>query len=219
MFSDDPIRLRFFGLDLRPRKKRRWLVVLTYSLFCGLFVVVMKYDYFGRDNFLGMGVAFALALFGIFALSWPIKAFDKEPIPPGGIVKGNRVLFALDDWSKYKYGDVLDALPFAKKQELLRFFSPDKYVSVSVSLFNPSLTSHDAIERNHASHKALRFLTFLLFFMAMMSFAYRYWTIHAGTVLLGLLLIAFTAPRAIILWSGPDLCDEDAVWELGEGQA
>ena len=76
MLATDPRRLRFLGLDLRPRARRRWAVVLVSVAYMAITVSATR-QVFPDGRVVIWLASVAVAFFGIFGHTGPVKSFDE----------------------------------------------------------------------------------------------------------------------------------------------
>lgn len=202
MFSENQTQLEPFEINLRLRSRRRWLVTLVYAAFAVTLVVGTARESFSKEKTADLIVCTLIYLGGFITLSYPLKQFSGTPIPHGGAIRDKRVLLSLDDWAIYKYGKPLDKLAQKYRDKLLEFYDPDKYVSIHHSVFNLELTPEDARERDQASHTVLQILVMLLLIVGGSAV---FWIEGFQTMIVGLLVVATTGPRAVVLWTKPDI--------------
>jgi hypothetical protein len=76
MLATDPRRLRFLGIDLRPRARRRWAVGLVYAAYMAV-TVTATHHAFPDDRIVVWLASVAVVFFGIFGHTGPVKSFDE----------------------------------------------------------------------------------------------------------------------------------------------
>jgi hypothetical protein len=217
MLSSDPKHLKLFGIDLRPRWRRRVLVVITYLVYEGVMIAGYRRVAFPSEQMIDWVATACVIFLSIFGLFSPLKSFEDVRVPVGGKLfagwKNPRMVMlgSLDDWSKYKYGNVFDEATEEQQKELLRTYRVGNYLVPfkGVSGFDARvLDERELAERNEALRKTLKFLILALIIEATNQ---RLWTHPAGGVFLELLAAAATAPKAIVLWSEADPREREAV--------
>lgn len=216
MLSSDPKRLRFLGIDLHSRIRRRWLVVLAY-LFYFFALAAIGSAFEGRQAFPSEHLLLFIVSFGFLffaplsGIKGPVKSFDDVRRPAGGKLFGKGVILRnLDDWAKYRYGDVFDAITPEQQQKLLRVYRVGNYLLPfkSASSFDTEIPDErELAERDRASHQALRFLGLMLICSAVI--VANNWNRHGNSgdltaTFLEFAVTALTLPQAIILWHESD---------------
>ena len=217
MLSDDPKKLRFLGIDLRSRGRRRVLVCLTYFLF--LFAMAGVQTFFDDHHVTshwwtlpgGFWELAALMLVtcafssGIFRENGPVKPFG-----PHKLFKryGDRlILETRDDLARYLHEKPLAELSLEEQAEVKRRWRPGRHLAKDKAFFAPGLPDErELAEVGRASRTALGILCFLLMMSAGTLARYGV-DLHSGAATVDcceLALAAFTLPKAIILWGEAD---------------
>lgn len=217
MLSDDPKKLRFLGIDLRSRGRRRVTVVLTYSFFVVTMAVVQTFfDYHPMQSdtwalrggfwelIAMLAVTYAFSN-GIFRENGPVKPF--QPKRQFGCYGNRLVLETRDDWAMYLYEKSFSELTVEQQVEVRRRWRPGKYLVKDKPFFAPGLPDErELAEAGLASRTALGIVWFLLM-ASSVSFAVRGMNLHADAVTvsgLELAVAVFTLPKAVILWREAD---------------
>jgi hypothetical protein len=214
MLNPDPAKLRYLGIDLRSRTRRRWVVSITWALFfVGMAMLSNWFDsqrYFMSHPLLALGLALGAVILytlgSVFRDGGALKHFDLPTWRLRGL-RGQFVLLqSLDDWARYKHGARLDELPLEQQEEVLRTYRMGFYFFPADKSMTPErLDEREIAVRNQASMSTLKWLTLFCF-----SFAATYATssgLHRMDVVLGLMtigVIALNGPKSIILWNEPD---------------
>jgi hypothetical protein len=216
VLTDDPKRLKFFGIDLHSRKRRRIMVVFTYAVYL-IAMTALETAFQDRGTHDGMwplpggfvevilmyGVSFAMA-FGIFRDNGPVKSFNERKSP--FLTYGDRiVLETRDDWAKYLYDQSFDALPSDKQDDVRLRWRPGRSLAPYKHLFEPGFPDErELAEANRASRRALNIIALFLSITAA-----RYAT-NLGrhpraddlvVLFLEMTVAAVTLPKAVILWN------------------
>lgn len=212
----NPEKLRYLGIDLHSRTRRRVLVVATWLAFLvgmeALNVVLSLVPWFGVHPMaaLGLGMA-AVALFSfgsVFRDGGAVRRFQM----PIWCMRGHKgegfvMLRDLDDWARYKFGAKLADLPEAEQQQVLRTYRVGYYWFPAGRSRTPErLDERELAVRNEASVTTLRWVGLLCFSFAG-TFGARMRPIGSGEVGITLLMLgccAFNGPRSVILWNEPD---------------
>jgi hypothetical protein len=216
MLNPDPAKLRYLGIDLHSRTRRRIVVVFTWLAFViGMSLLSYTLDtqpFFLAHSIIGFYlVAFAVGLFtlaSVFRDGGVVKTFHLRVWHIHGMRGGEFVLLrSLDDWARYQHGARLTELPEEQQREVLRTYRVGYYVFPADKSKTPErLDEREIAVRNQASTNALRWVTLFCF-----SFAGAYATktipIRSTDVAMSLLtlgIVAFNGPRSLILWNEPD---------------
>jgi hypothetical protein len=216
MLNPDPAKVRYLGIDLHSRTRRRIVVALTWMVFViGMGLLSYTLDtkpFFHTHPIIGFYlVALAVGLFilgSVFRDGGVIKSFTLRVWHIHGPRGGQFVLLrSLDDWALYQHGARLADLPEGQQQEVLRTYRVGYYVFPADKSKTPErLDEREIAVRNQASTNALRWVTFLCFYLAG---AYAVGTIPLRSTdvamsFLTLGVCAFNGPRSLILWNEPD---------------
>ncbi|MGD0682096.1 MAG: hypothetical protein ABR990_08595 [Terracidiphilus sp.] len=200
MLSSDPKRLKRLGIDLRPRWRRRVIVYLTYFIYVGVIFLAEGRNVFPSERVVDWFVSICVIFFSIFGIFSPLKSFGDVPIPAGGRLIGKKVMLgSLDDWAKYRYGNIFDQTSPEEQKELLRTYRVGNYLLPfkSASGFDPRVPDErELAEINAASKKALQYLLVLLLFSAVSP---TIWQHQAAEIYLILAVLAATLSKAIVL--------------------
>lgn len=207
MLSSDPKRLRFLGIDVRPRWRRRTMVVLTYLVYEAAMILGGRIQGSPRGHVIEWAATFCVLIFSICGLFSPLKSFDEPRPPAAGRLwygwKDTVVLGSLDDWAKYRYGNAFDQISEQEQHELLKTYRVGNYLMPykGASGFDPRVPDErEMAERNLALSQSLKVVVGLLAFEA----AESIWVRSSGYAFLELLVLAMTAPKAILLWNEAD---------------
>ncbi len=231
MLNPDPKKLRWLGIDMRSRTRRRCAVVLHVAVgVLGLFTlaaatadepVLQRYH-------LSLYLMLLLTLLcsqGIFREGGVVKPFQErkehEKAPwrlrgrPGRFV----MLGSLDDRAEYRYGAKFDDLAEAEQQELLMKYRVGNYLfpaeaskAPGMQKAPPILDEREQREKERANSITLKVMTGWLFYLAA-----NYGTGHSkamsGADIASLLLtfgfFATNGPKIYILWNEPSPLSED----------
>jgi cytochrome c oxidase assembly factor CtaG len=91
MLATDPRCLKFLGLDLRPRARRRWAVALVYVAYMAV-TISATHQVFPDGRVVIWVASVAVAFFGIFGHTGPVKSFDEPQIAFASEVPDEREL-------------------------------------------------------------------------------------------------------------------------------
>lgn len=210
MLNPDPRKLRFLGIDLRSRFRRRCAVVLMFGSYLLLVILVatgMEQSPILQRYHLGIWLMLAvLSLFsmGIFREGGPVKAFHEPVWKLRGFKGGAVMIRSLDDLAEYRFGAKLDALPPAEQSEVLRSYRVGNYLfSADTSRAPSRLDERERIEKDRAYSATLASLTRYLFIMAGV-YGMRKGAISPAEVAATLFFLAYiglNGPKAAILWN------------------
>ena len=210
------VKLRYLGIDLHSRARRRFAVALTWiALFLAMTALSVLFDseaWFRDHPLVALLVAgLAAYLFSLVSVFrdggavrrfempvWKVSAGDKS----GYVMLGN-----LDDWARYKYDGALAELPEEEQQQVLRTYKVGYYLFPADRSRAPErLDEREIAVRNQASTNALRWVVFFCFSTAgaCASSVQHVGRLDLAMELLTIGLIGLYAPRALILWNEPN---------------
>jgi hypothetical protein len=219
MLSAEEKRLRWWGMDMRPRWRRRVAVVLTYLLIFTMVIVVS--GWLETHAFWAM-LAVGAGTMGIVGLSvlrqnGVVKRFEDNPhLRVRGMGEMVRV-DGLDQWAQYFYGvaDFDSASETQKDDLLLRY-------RVGARLFPkrrgqneaPWLDEREMKQRDSAERWTLKTgMTLLCYYTGIYIFrAAKQRTVQPLDVAFELWMLAvlmMTLPKARVLWTEKDPRDDD----------
>lgn len=214
--------LRWLGIDMQARWRRRVAVLVTYFAFVVVVDKVYNGGYWGHPALTMLVLTGAVLGLGVFRGLGPVKSFDVPP-PKGDFNSKYIVVHGLDDLARYRYGVAnYDAANKEQQSDLLQTY----HVGMRLFPRKPSLDEQTGLgeqdwvderekkERVDAERWARRWL------MTMIAITMgRYLARHTSTPpcevagdLLWLLILATTLPAARILWTEPD--PRDAFGEI-----
>ncbi len=119
MLAANEKRLRWWGMDMRPRWRRRVAVVVTYMAFLAA-ISFSDQPWWGHPMITTMTLLVAVQCVGVFRSRGPLKNFE-------GLVgekPGARMIVnGLDEWASYRYGaPAFDEATEEQQAELLRSY-------------------------------------------------------------------------------------------------
>ncbi len=212
MLNPDPNKLRFLGIDLRSRLRRRCAVVLTFAVFFAALLslsVEMDESKLLQGHSVGpvlmLVICFVCSL-GIFRENGPVKAFNEPVWRLKGVKGGSVLLRSLDDLAEYRFGGKFDDLPAAQQNDVLGSYRVGNYFYPAASSKAPSrLDERERLEKDRAYSTTLASLTRYLFIMAGIYSARRSGISpsEAVALLFGFGFIGLNGPKATILWNEP----------------
>jgi hypothetical protein len=212
--------LRWLGIDMRPRWRRRIAVIVTYVAFA-LAVAVVGDGGWGHPYITMIVLVGAVLYLGIFSNSGPVKSFE---VPQPGTFGSKYVLVnGLDDLARYRYGVACyDAASEEQKSDLLQTY----HVGTRLFPRKPALDEQTGLserdwvderekqERVLAERWARRWLLTMLG-VTTGRYLWRHTPVQPLEVvadLLSLGVLAATLAQARILWTEPD--PRDAAGEI-----
>jgi hypothetical protein len=207
--------LRWLGIDMRTRWRRRVVVVLTYAVF---FVVRAWLDLWQGYGWLtpvkGMfALVLAIEFLSVFRDGLILKSFE-EVRRHGSYKNQPGAKFGMRIGKKMLTSRLKSSLRFqlmsstAQEEELKRVEQRvEQSFPYEIREDDPDgLDERERAERNHASRGMVRFLTTMLICGAIdAAMNGRSWKASdVVNFLLGLLVIVRTGPKALVLWREPD---------------
>jgi hypothetical protein len=220
MLASEAKKLRWFGIDMRPRWRRRVAVIATYAVLVVLIAAaggtINSEAYFKTHRvFALLALTIPTAgwlLLSVFRPNGVVKSFDNTP--PVKSAQGYVILGSLDDWARYRYGAAsFEQATEEQQKELLRTYRVGNYrVAVKRApegLVAPEpwkLDEREIAERNRISHWALNRIGFFLVMMAGPAMVGREpWSpSDVSSLLWSFALLTWTLPQARVLWTEPD---------------
>jgi hypothetical protein len=213
MLNNDPKRLRFLGIAMHSRVRRRIAVMATYTVAFVISVVISARVWDGLGHpYISLWVLAGVVTFGgIFRSGGLVKSFDVPKQRDGA----TRMVGSLDEWAQYRYGTPSFEESSAEQQrELLDAYRVGTYL-VPQDKLKPRYGMPDereAAERDRVSRRTLVWLASYLGYIAA-SFSVRSYrrvdSLDVVATLLTMMVLALTLPKAMVLW-------EEADPEVGE---
>jgi hypothetical protein len=221
MLATDEKRLRWWGIDMGPRWRRRVAVVATYFVLFVL-VAVATDNHWAAHNYLALAAMVLLTVIwqslSIFRKDGVVKSFEDPPLTKSGI-RGMVFVNGLDEWAQYKFGVAsFEDANEQQKAELLRRYRVGTYAFPAKPKPWTGLDEREVGERDDASRWALRRIAWLLAFYAG-TFAVKPKPIAPVAVagfLWSFFLLAVTLPQARVLWTEPDAREVGGEMEMVE---
>jgi hypothetical protein len=198
MLRSDP-RLRWLGIDMRARWRRRAAVVVTYLAFFVAIASTSNGGWWGHP-FIAMLVLVAVVMLGgVFSSFGPVKPFEDPPEKV--FVNG------LDEWARYRYG--VENFEMASPEQQAYLLSTYR-VGTFVLPGKPYLDERELKERERAERWSRGVITTVL---AVITGNYvRHATVSGLEVaadLVTLSVLLWTLPRARVLWTERDPRDTE----------
>lgn len=210
MLTNDPKRLRFLGIDLHSRHRRRAAVVFTYLAYF-LVMVGLGGAFDDRQSpwteyLIMFACTAAIMHLGLFRTRGPVKRMNEGP----NMYRDRVLLRSLDDWSRYLHGGDFENLSQEQQHEVLMKYKVGNYLFPEKNRhagFDPEAPDErELAERDRASTRALQIVTTFLFSLtgATIYDAARHRADGGPPLFMMLALAAVTLPKAIILWYEAD---------------
>jgi hypothetical protein len=207
MLAADEKRLRWMGVDMRPRWRRRWAVGLTYGFYCVAAVTVDSW-FPSHPVAVFWVITAAVAWLGVFRDNRLLKKFD---VPQTRDRSKKVMVGSLDEWARYRYGAAgFEESTEEQKAELLKTYRVGTYLMP----WREELDSDLPDEREAALRDAVSRRTLVLMGSFLVSWAAQYSSrmkhaehvsgLEVVQVLLSAALMAITLPRAMVLWEERD---------------
>jgi hypothetical protein len=205
MLSAQENRIRWMGIDMRPRWRRRTAVIVTYvtSLAAALWLSSWQGDEWLTPVKALFGLFFAIEFVTVFREGGLVKTFQDPQLILGAAGKSWGLRwgkFLMRSSSKYKY-----TTP-EKQQEMLRRLEQGFPYTIQPDQSGDAPDERERAERDIASRRTLQFLSVILIYNAVNTgMQGKSWTaVQVVSAMLTYLVIARTGPKARILWSEPD---------------
>jgi hypothetical protein len=209
MLAAEEKRMRWWGMDMRPRWRRRVAVMVTYLAFIPA-LASSGAGWWGHPIVAMVTFVFAVMLFGVFGSFGPLKNFKGE----------RRVVRVdgLDRWTQYKFGvSSFEEATDEQKDYVLQTYSVGRRVILKQS----SLDERELQERDEAVRWAMGWIGL---FVA--GYAGTYANAHhpvagteVGADLWTILVLMVTLPSARVLWRERDPREMSGEMELVEKEA
>jgi hypothetical protein len=213
--------LRWLGIDMRARWRRRVAVLVTYLAFLAV-VTILQDGAWGHPFLTMIVLGAAVHLLGVFSHFGPVKPFDD---PPRQAQSKNVFVHGLDELARYRY-DVAnyDAATPEQQSDLLQTY----HVGLRLYPRKPSqdgqyglgemywLDEREKNERVEAHQWARRWLMMMIT-LTMVHYLRRHsnpTSVEVAGDLFWLEILAWTLPAARILWTEADPRDTPGEIEL-----
>jgi hypothetical protein len=210
MLATDEKRLRWWGIDMHARWRRRVAVVATYFVLFEMVEVAMENHWPAHHYWTLMGMVIATTSWvaaSVFRTNGVVKSFE-DPLRMRGNMAGKMLVNGLDEWARYRYGVAsFEEASEAQQAELLKRYRVGTFV-VPVKPKAEQWTGLDEREigeRDDASRWALQTIAGILaFYAAVLSVQRSILPIEAAGFLWSFSLLARTLPQARVLWTERD---------------
>jgi hypothetical protein len=211
MLATDEKRLRWWGIDMHARRRRRVAVVATYFVLFVMMVTATSNRWPSHVYWTLMGMVVSTTgwvAISVFRKNGAVKSFE-DPLRMRGSMAGKIFVNGLDEWARYRYGVAsFEEASEAQQAELLKRYRVGTFVVPAKPKGEQwtGLDEREIGERDDASRWALQRLAGLLAFYAA-TLAVKPKPI-APLVVAGFLwsfsLLARTLPQARVLWTERD---------------
>ena len=211
MLASETKKLRWMGIDMRPRWRRRVAVVTTYAVFqmlIGSVATLATNGHLFGHRYLTLvamvGASMCWFWLSVFRSGGVVKNFDDPAVFRGGKYM---IVGSLDEWARYKYGATgFEQTTKEQQTELLRTYRVGNYLVPAKLLEDYRLDERERAERDRITRWALNTLVFLLCIMTGTTALNRIAMAPSGlsALLWNLAVLAITLPQARVLWTEPD---------------
>jgi len=223
MLNTNTANLRILGIDMQARWRRRVAVVASYTVFgvAMLSIQAQIWDAFGHPYWVMWVMSFVLVFLGVFRDGALVKSFFVPKQAPAEML----MVGSLDEWARYRYGTTGFEESSAQQQEdLLKRYRVGTYLMPRSGSreHRPWLPDErEAGERDRASRRTLVLLGSYMTSLAGIYSRHSALTKTQDLValMLQLVLMAITLPKAIVLWEEPDPREVSGEMELIDKKA
>jgi hypothetical protein len=208
--------LRYLGIDLHSRRRRRVVVVCNWIIFflgmAALDTLLDSRSFSGRHPERSLWVTLAyICLFyflSVFRDGGAIRPFHFRTLPLAGFKGRVVVLSSLDDWARHSHGADLADLPEDQQQDVMRRYRVGRYYFPADKSRSPQrLDEREMMIRDRACASTLRWVgTFCAVYAASLT-SHNFRHLQPADIATSLFNIAFIAvagPATVILWTEPD---------------
>jgi hypothetical protein len=224
MLNTNAGNLRILGIDMHARWRRQVAVVVSYAAFAVAMLSIQAqiWDAFGHPYWVMWVMSFALVFLGVFRDGALVKSFFVPKQQPAQML----MVGSLDEWARYKYGTTgFEGSSAEQQEDLLKKYRVGTYLMPRSGSreHRPWLPDErEAGERDRASRRTLVLLGTYMTSMAGVYSNHSDGLTKAQDVvalLLQLVVMAITLPKAIVLWEEPDPREISGEMELIEKKA
>jgi hypothetical protein len=211
MLATDEKKLRWIGIDMRARWRRRVAVVANYAVLLAALILLFgeaesdsRWSAHPLLAYLAIDVLTLILLWiSVFWSGRLVKNFDDLPKVGGG--KFQRV-GSLDEWARYKYGVAnFDVASKEQQTELLSKYRVGNYLVPAKPLEDFRLDEQERAERDSVSRWALSRMTmFLAVFAGSVASDKHVEPMELCFYLWLFCILGLTLSKARVLWTEPD---------------
>ncbi len=225
MLATDEKKLRWLGIDLRARWRRRAAVVANYTVLLASLIVLFAeaatdLRLLAHPLLAYLAIALLTAILLWMSVFWNgrlVKNFDD---PAGLMGVKYQMVGSLDEWARYRFGVAnFDAANKEQQTELLSKYRVGNYLVPAKPLEDFRLDERERAERDSISRWALKQMTFFLAVFAGSAASWKHPEPMEISFYLWLFcVLGLTLPQARVLWTEPDPRDAGEL-QLAEGEA
>jgi hypothetical protein len=211
MLATDEKRLRWWGIDMHARWRRRVAVMATYFVLFVMITAVMENRWPKHPYWTVLGMVVSTTIWmtvSVFRKNGVVKSFE-DPLRMRGSMAGKVFVNGLDEWARYRY-DVasFEEASEAQQTELLRRYRVGTFMVPAKPKADQGtgLDEREIGERNDASRWALQQIAvFLGSYAAVLAVKEKpIAPLEVSGFLWSFSLLARTLPQARVLWTEPD---------------
>jgi hypothetical protein len=224
MLATDEKRLRWCGIDMHARWRRRVAVVATYLVLFVMIETAVENHWPAHPYWTLMGMVVLTSSWvavSVFRKNGVVKSFE-DPLQMRGSMAGKMFVNGLDEWARYRYGVAsFEEASEAQQAELLKryrvgtFMVPEKPDGERWT----GLDEREIGERNDASRWALQRIAGLLAIYAGILAVKPIAPLVVAGFLWSFSLLARTLPQARVLWTERDPRGMTGEMEMVEREA
>ena len=223
MLNTDETKLRWWGIDMRPRPRRRVVVCGTYFVLFMLMVFFSTNTWFRHpywDLLMMVGSIMVCEAISVFRGGGVVKSFEDRPALKLGY-RGKVLVKGLDEWAQHFYGVAsFEEANEEQKADLLRRYRVGTYVFPAKAKPWTPLDEREMGERDSASRWALQRIGALLTAYLVTTAVQRepFQQTEAAAMLWFFLVLVRTLPQARVLWTehDPREMSEEGGWLVSE---
>jgi hypothetical protein len=203
MLAASEKRLRWWGIDMRPRGRRRVAVVVTYLWFL-LAISLSDRPWWGHPMIATMVLLVFVQFLGIFRGDGPLKSFED----PVDLRRGARMIVnGLDEWARYRYRAAsFDQATARQQAELLGTYRVGSFVVPARLSGSELLDERELRERDSAVRWSMKWVgSFLACAAGRYSVArHPVSGMEVAADFCVVVVLVFTLPQARALWTELD---------------
>jgi len=216
--------LRWLGIDMRRRWRRRVAVIVNYIAFFAVIAVVYGGGIWGHPAITTFVLTSIVCAFGVFFRAGPVKSFE-VPQPKGNFNSKYVIVNGLDDLARYRYGVAnYEAASEEQQSELLQTYHVGMRIFPRTAALDEQtgLDAEDWVDEREKKERVVAERWARRWVVTMLAFDIGYYlvrrtapeSIEVAGDLLVLWILAITLAPARILWTEPDPRDAPGEIEL-----